>query len=106
MIAASPCISVASHSITGRHGARCHRLVPNIRYRCSQLLSTLATVERGAAITLVAEGALPEVLGPGLQKIPLRPLFKRTVGLAVLDRREASPAAQAFIKMAVNSRQN
>lgn len=82
------------------------RLVPNIRYRCSQLISTLATVERGAAITLVAEGALPDVLGPALQKKSLSPLLKRTVGLAVLDRREASPATEAFIKMADNSRQN
>lgn len=78
------------------------RLVPDIRYRCSQLISTLATVERGAAITLVAEGALPDELGPGLQKKSLRPRLKRSVGLAVLDRREASPATQAFIKIALN----
>lgn len=36
------------------------RLQPNIRYRCSQLLSTLDTVSRGDAITIVAEGSLPD----------------------------------------------
>ncbi len=36
------------------------RLTPNIRYRCSQLISTLDTVGRGDALTVVAEGSLPD----------------------------------------------
>ena len=76
------------------------RLQPNIRYRCSQLLSTLETVSRGDAITVIAEGSLPDSPHPGYVKIPLSPAVKRQVGLAVLDQRQASPAALAFIALA------
>ncbi len=76
------------------------RLQPNIRYRCSQLLSTLETVSRGDAITVIAEGSLPDSPHTGYVKIPLSPAVKRQVGLAVLDQRQASPAALAFIELA------
>ncbi|WP_460928232.1 LysR family transcriptional regulator [Pseudomonas sp. MC6] len=76
------------------------RLQPNIRYRCSQLLSTLDTVSRGDAITIVAEGSLPEEATPRYVKKPLLPAVQRQVGLAVLDQRQASPATLAFIELA------
>jgi DNA-binding transcriptional LysR family regulator len=76
------------------------RLTPNIRYRCSQLLSTLDTVGRGDALTVVAEGSLPEAPGKRYVKKPLSPAVVRQVGLAVLDQRQSSPAALAFIKLA------
>lgn len=76
------------------------RLQPNIRYRCSQLLSTLETVSRGDAITVIAEGSLPDSPHTGYVKIPLSPAVKRQVGLAVLDQRQASPASLAFIELA------
>jgi DNA-binding transcriptional LysR family regulator len=76
------------------------RLSPNIRYRCSQLLSTLDTVSRGDAITLVAEGSLPTESNPQYVKRPLSPAVVRHIGLAVLDQRQASPATLAFIKLA------
>ncbi len=76
------------------------RLQPNIRYRCSQLLSTLDTVSRGDAITIVAEGSLPEEATPRYVKKPLLPAVQRQVGLAVLDQRQASPATLAFIEVA------
>jgi DNA-binding transcriptional LysR family regulator len=76
------------------------RLQPNIRYRCSQLLSTLDTVSRGDAITVVAEGSLPDTAQHGYVKVPLNPVVQRQVGLAVLDQRQASPAALAFIQLA------
>ncbi|MBP5942989.1 MULTISPECIES: LysR family transcriptional regulator [unclassified Pseudomonas] len=76
------------------------RLQPNIRYRCSQLLSTLETVSRGDAITVIAEASLPDSPNAGYVKIPLSPAVKRQVGLAVLDQRQASPAALAFIALA------
>lgn len=76
------------------------KLQPNIRYRCSQLLSTLDTVSRGDAITLVAEASLPDTQQRGYVTIPLVPTVNRQVGLAVLDRRQASPAALAFIELA------
>ncbi|MFJ4246802.1 LysR family transcriptional regulator [Pseudomonas sp. NPDC089741] len=76
------------------------RLQPNIRFRCSQLLSTLDTVSRGDAITVVAEGSLPQVQNPQYVEVALSPQVKRQVGLAVLDQRQASPATLAFIELA------
>jgi DNA-binding transcriptional LysR family regulator len=76
------------------------RLTPNIRYRCSQLLSTLDTVGRGDALTVVAESSLPDVRDSRYVKKPLSPTVTRQVGLAVLDQRQSSPATLAFIKLA------
>ncbi|AZD08854.1 LysR family transcriptional regulator [Pseudomonas chlororaphis] len=76
------------------------RLSPNIRYRSSQLLSTLETVARGEALTLVAQLSLPEASDPRYLIKPLSPPARRQVGLAVLDRRQASPATLAFIEQA------
>ena len=76
------------------------RLTPNTRYRCSQLLSTLDTVSRGDALTVVAEGSLPDDSGDRFVKKPLLPAVTRRVGLAVLDQRQSSPATLAFIKLA------
>ncbi|SMQ23502.1 transcriptional regulator, LysR family [Pseudomonas helmanticensis] len=76
------------------------RLQPNIRFRCSQLLSTLDTVSRGDAITVVAESSLPHAQNPQYVKVALSPQVKRQVGLAVLDQRQASPATLAFIELA------
>ncbi|AZD30147.1 LysR family transcriptional regulator [Pseudomonas chlororaphis] len=76
------------------------RLSPNIRYRSSQLLSTLETVARGDALTLVAQLSLPEASDPRYLVKALSPPARRQVGLAVLDRRQASPATLAFIEQA------
>ncbi|QJI39948.1 LysR family transcriptional regulator [Pseudomonas sp. ADAK2] len=76
------------------------RLTPNIRFRCSQLLSTLDTVGRGDALTVVAESSLPEDDDRRYVKRPLSPAVKRQVGLAVLDQRQSSPATLAFIQLA------
>jgi len=76
------------------------RLTPNIRYRCSQLLSTLDTVGRGDALTVVAESSLPDDDNCRYVKKPLSPAVIRQVGLAVLDQRQSSPATLAFIKLA------
>ncbi|EJL06189.1 LysR family transcriptional regulator [Pseudomonas chlororaphis] len=76
------------------------RLSPNIRYRSSQLLSTLEIVARGEALTLVAQLSLPEASDPRYLIKPLSPPARRQVGLAVLDRRQSSPATLAFIEQA------
>jgi DNA-binding transcriptional LysR family regulator len=81
------------------------RLQPNIRYRCSQLLSTLDVVGRGDAITVVAEGSLPDDQTPRHVKKPLAPPVQRQIGLAVLDQRQASPATRAFIDLATQINQ-
>ncbi|WP_052080940.1 LysR family transcriptional regulator [Pseudomonas sp. ML96] len=76
------------------------RLQPDIRYRCSQLISTLDTVARGDALTVVAELSVPEGNNGRYCIRPLHPAVPRQVGLALLDHRQASPAAQAFIELA------
>lgn len=76
------------------------RLSPNVRYRCSQLLSTLETVSRGDAVSLVAQASLPATPDPRYVQRPLSPAVPRKVGLAVLDRRQSSPATLAFIRIA------
>ncbi|MGW8467025.1 LysR family transcriptional regulator [Pseudomonas sp. CLCA07] len=76
------------------------RLTPNIRYRCSQLISTLDAVGRGDALTVVAESSLPDDDNRRYVKKPLSPAVIRQVGLAVLDQRQSSPATLAFVKLA------
>ncbi|MGU9857263.1 LysR family transcriptional regulator [Pseudomonas sp. LF245] len=76
------------------------RLVPKVRFRCAQLLSTLEAVSRGDGVSLVAEGSLPQVAAPRYVARPLAPAIARPIGLAVLDRRQASPATLAFIELA------
>lgn len=78
------------------------RLSPNIRYRCSQLISTLATVSRGDGVTIVAEHSLPQAADAPYAIKPLSPPVTRQVGLAVLDRRQVSPATEAFINIATD----
>ena len=78
------------------------RLAPNICYRCSQLLSTLDTVGRGDAVTVVAEGSLPSDNDSRYVRKPLSPPVNRQVGLAVLDQRQSSPATLAFIQLATS----
>jgi len=76
------------------------RLTPNIRYRCSQLLSTLDVVGRGEGVSVVSEGSLPALENPRFVIRPLSPRAPRQIGLAVLDSRQASPATLAFIEVA------
>ncbi len=79
------------------------RLTPNVRFRCSQLLSTLDIVRRGEAVSVVSEGSLPEGESLGFVVRPLSPRVPRQIGLAVLDSRQASPATLAFIELARQS---
>lgn len=76
------------------------RLSPNVRYRCAQLLSTLATVSRGDGVSVVAQASLPHPQDARWVQRPLMPAVPRTIGLAVLDQRQASPATLAFIRVA------
>ncbi|MCM2379761.1 LysR family transcriptional regulator [Pseudomonas marginalis] len=76
------------------------RLTPNVRFRCSQLLSTLETVGRGDAVSVVAQSSLPIWRDQRYVQRALSPRVPRRVGLAVLDRRHAAPAALAFIRIA------
>ena len=77
------------------------RLHPVIRCRSLQLVSTIAAVVRGDAVSIVAESALPPGINPGYVKKPLHPRAARHVALAVPDEGRASPAARAFIRTAL-----
>lgn len=76
------------------------RLRPNVRYRCAQLISTLAAVSRGDGVSIVAQASLPEQGDRRYVARPLTPPVPRRIGLAVLDRRQASPATLAFLALA------
>lgn len=79
------------------------KLVPNVIHRSAQLISTLAMVEMGYGVSILAEQALPErgsLHTSSYIKKPLNPPVTRSVGLAVLDERQASPATKAFFKIA------
>ena len=77
-------------------------LIPDIRYRTTQLMTTIALVAKGEGVALVAELALPQALQTdGYVVRHLSPQYKRIIGLALHSTRQASPATQAFIKMAV-----
>jgi DNA-binding transcriptional LysR family regulator len=76
------------------------QLRPKVRYRCAQLLSTLEAVSRGDGLSIVAEASLPQLPDPRYVKRPLSPRVPRQIGLAVLDRRQSSPATLAFIEIA------
>ena len=79
---------------------RALRLQPTIRWRSLQLVSTIAAVARGEAVSIVAESALPPDKAQNYVKKPLRPAARRQVALAVPDARRMSPAAREFIRMA------
>lgn len=80
------------------------KLTPNVIHRSAQLISTLAMVEKGYGVSILAEQALPErnsLHASSYIKKLLSPSVTRSVGLAVLDERQASPATKAFIRIAV-----
>lgn len=77
-------------------------LTPHIRYRTSQVMSTLDLVSRGVGVALMAELALPKHhTNQNYLVRPLHPIHRRTVGLALHSSRHLSPAASAFVEMAV-----
>lgn len=79
------------------------KLVPNVLHRSAQLISTLAMVEMGYGVSILAEQALPErgsLHANSYVKKPLNPPVTRSVGLALLDKRQASPATKGFMRIA------
>ncbi|WP_248730388.1 LysR family transcriptional regulator [Pseudomonas sp. MWU13-2517] len=79
------------------------KLSPNVRFRCSQLISTLDAVGRGDGVSVVAEASLPLATDSRYVARPLTPRVPREIGLAVLDQRQSSPATLAFIEWARNT---
>lgn len=73
------------------------KLSPNIKFRTLQLLSTLSLVERGEAVSIVAESAIPK--GANIVIKPLLPKVERTVAIAVMNQIRLSPASSQFLEM-------
>lgn len=73
------------------------KLSPNIKFRTLQLLSTLSLVERGEAVSIVAESAIPK--GANIAIKPLLPKVERTVAIAVMNQTRLSPASSQFLEM-------
>lgn len=73
------------------------KLSPNIKFRTLQLLSTLSLVERGEAVSIVAESAIPK--GANIAIKPLLPKIERTVAIAVMNQTRLSPASSQFLEM-------
>lgn len=78
-------------------------LQPMVKHKYSQLFTIVKMVESGAGVSIVADLALPEpmmALCPGVVKRPIHPKARRFIGLAVPNRKQASPAVNAFLKVA------
>lgn len=81
------------------------RLSPNVRYRTSQMLSTLTMVARNQGVSVVAEMALPPTNGKeGWVSKPLNSVRTRKIGLAMHPHATPSPAAVAFVEVVKKSR--
>ena len=75
----------------------------NVQHRYSQILTIIKTVESGAGVSIVASLALSDqvmAMCPGAVKKPLTQPARRSVGLAVPNLKQASPAVLAFLKTA------
>lgn len=79
------------------------RLHPRVKQRYTQIITIIKMVENGSGLSIVADLAVPDeimALCRGVTKRPLTPRVKRSVGLAILKREGASPAVEAFLKVA------
>ena len=79
------------------------RLKPHVPYHISQMITIFDMVSRGTGVSIMAQMALPQHLAsqyPQLVALPLDPPVSRKVGLAVRDRRQNTPATNAFIALA------
>ena len=75
-------------------------LTPKIQFRISQVLSMLSYIERGEAVTIMAEFTLPERQETsGYVVRPLSPPHHRNFGLAYAPASQQSPVTKAFIKV-------
>lgn len=78
-------------------------LSPDIKCHFSQILSIINMVNNHAGVSIVADMALNKdlmTLFPNVQKLPLSPNIKRSIALAVKNKKQISPICQAFIDIA------
>jgi len=78
-------------------------LTPKIKCHFSQILTIINMVNNHAGVSIVADMALNQelmTLFPNVQKLPLSPNIKRSIGLAVKNKKQISPIVKAFIEIA------
>jgi DNA-binding transcriptional LysR family regulator len=61
-------------------------------------------VRDGLGLSIVPELAFPEKV-PGIKLVPLRPVVRREIVVAIRDDQSTSPAAKAFLARALQWRQ-
>ena len=78
------------------------RLHPKIKHQCVQITSSCALVAGQEGVAIMAEMALPppSEMMAGITVRYLNPTYPRQIGLAMMDRRALSPAAEAFLRIA------
>lgn len=76
---------------------------PDIKFYVSQILSIVSMVHNQLGISIVSDMVLTKELlslYPHVVKRPFKPNLKRSIGLAVKNKKHMSPAAKAFIEVA------
>ncbi len=76
---------------------------PDIKFYVSQILSIVSMVHNQLGISIVSDMVLTKELlslYPNVVKRPFKPNLKRSIGLAVKNKKHMSPAAKAFIEVA------
>ncbi|MDX8273549.1 LysR family transcriptional regulator [Acinetobacter pittii] len=76
---------------------------PDIKFYVSQILSIVSMVHNQLGISIVSDMVITKELlslYPNVVKRPFKPNLKRSIGLAVKNKKHMSPAAKAFIEVA------
>lgn len=76
---------------------------PDIKFYVSQILSIVSMVHNQLGVSIVSDMVLTKELlslYPNVVKRPFKPNLKRSIGLAVKNKKHMSPAAKAFIEVA------
>ncbi|MCT9188646.1 LysR family transcriptional regulator [Acinetobacter baumannii] len=76
---------------------------PDIKFYVSQILSIVSMVHNQLGISIVSDMVITKELlslYPNVVKRPFKPNLKRSIGLAVKNKKHMSPAVKAFIEVA------
>lgn len=76
---------------------------PDIKFYVSQILSIVSMVHNQLGVSIVSDMVITKELlslYPSVIKRPFKPNLKRSIGLAVKNKKHISPAVKAFIEVA------
>lgn len=76
---------------------------PDIKFYVSQILSIVSMVHNQLGVSIVSDMVITKELlslYPNVVKRPFKPNLKRSIGLAVKNKKHMSPAVKAFIEVA------